>query len=168
MKSLKHYLAENERTYEFRLRSVVDMSNEQIDKLEMHMKKYNVESVSSPKKTIMQQTPRGFNADLGPREIFVTDIATKLPVTTAQLKDEIRVCCGLAEGELIVNSKHEAQELWETDEEAVDEDVTSVLADAEYKDSEKVDHSEHYGDAYNEKMIKDAVGSSELNKEYKV
>ena len=45
MKSLKHYLAENERTYEFRLRSVVDMSNEQIDKLEMHMKKYNVEVI---------------------------------------------------------------------------------------------------------------------------
>lgn len=166
MKSLKHYLAENEKTYEFRLRSVVEMTNEQIDKLEMHMKKYNVESVSSPKKTIMQQTPRGFNANLGPREVYITDISTKLPVTPATLKTEIIGICGISEGELIVNNKNEAEELWETEEDT-NEEVSSVLADAEYKDSPKVDHSDYYGDGHIEKFVK-AQPANELNKEYKV
>ena len=48
MKSLKQYLAESEKTYNFRLRTVAEMSDDQLDKLEKHLARYNVESVSAP------------------------------------------------------------------------------------------------------------------------
>ena len=80
MKSLAQYLAESEKTYEFRLRSLNEISDECMDRVESHMKKYNMESMSAPKKTIMHK-PRGFG-DVGAREIYTYDIKTKLPATT--------------------------------------------------------------------------------------
>jgi len=77
MKSLKQYLAESEKTYEFRLRSLNEISDEHMDRIENHMKKYNMESMGAPKKTIMHK-PRGF-ADVGAQEVYVYDFATKLP-----------------------------------------------------------------------------------------
>ena len=43
MKSLKQYLAESEKSYKFRLRSLDEISDEHMDKIESHMKKYNME-----------------------------------------------------------------------------------------------------------------------------
>ena len=59
MKSLKQYLAESEKTYNFRLRTVAEMSDDQLDKLEKHLARYNVESVSAPKTSIIQRSPAG-------------------------------------------------------------------------------------------------------------
>ena len=163
MKSLKQYLAESEKTYEFRLRSLHEISDDHMDRIEAHMKKYNMESMGAPKKTIMHK-PRGFG-DIGAREIYTYDFATKLPATPNSLQEEIAGICGCI-GEMIVNNMNEAQELWEVAEDS-DEEPTSVLADADYSDAEKIKTEDQYGDAYNEKMGKDAAGS-ELYKEYKV
>ena len=67
MKSLAQYLAESEKSYKFRLRSLKEISDEHMDRIESHMKKYNMESMSAFKKTIMQPKPRGFG-DVGPNE----------------------------------------------------------------------------------------------------
>ncbi len=80
MKSLKQYLAESEKTYKFRLRSINEISDEHMDKIESHMKKYNMESMSAFKKTIMQSKPRGFG-DVGPNEVYISDMELKLPAT---------------------------------------------------------------------------------------
>jgi len=67
---------------------------------------------------------------------------------------------------MIVNNMNESEELWEVQEES-EEEASSVLADSEYKDAEKIKVEDHFGDAYNEKMIKNAP-KSELQTEYKV
>ena len=77
MKSLKQYLAESEKTYKFRLRSINEISDEHMDKIESHMKKYNMESMSAFKKTIMQSKPRGFG-DVA-NEVYISDMELKLP-----------------------------------------------------------------------------------------
>jgi hypothetical protein len=164
MKSLKQYLAESEKTYEFRLRSLNEISDEHMDRIENHMKKYNMESMGAPKKTIMHK-PRGF-ADVGAQEVYIYDFATKLPATPNTLHEEIASICGCSLGNMVVNNMNEAEELWEIEEES-DEEAKSVLADADYSEAEKIVPTDHYGDAYNDKMVKDAVGA-ELNKEYKV
>ena len=116
MKSLKQYLAESEKTYEFRLRSLNEISDEHMDRIEAHMKKYNMESMSSPKKTIMHK-PRGF-ADVGAQEVYMYDFSTKLPATPHTLHEEIAGICGISLGQLIVNNMNEAEELWEVEEES--------------------------------------------------
>jgi hypothetical protein len=165
MKSLTQYLAESEKTYEFRLRSLNEISDEHMDRIESHMAKYNMESMSSPKKTIMH-TPRGFE-DKGAQEVYMYDIKTKLPATPNSLQEEIAGICGCSLGSMIVNNMLEAKELWDIEEETKDEESKSVLADADYSDSEKVDHSEHYGNEFVDKFVK-SQPKGEHNKEYKV
>ena len=164
MKSLKQYLAESEKTYEFRLRSLNEISDEHMDRIENHMKKYNMESMGAPKKTIMHK-PRGF-ADVGAQEVYIYDFATKLPATPHALHEEIASICGCSMGSMIVHNMKEAEELWEVEEES-DEEAKSVLADADYSEAEKINPEDHYGDKYNEKMVKDNLGA-DLYKEYKV
>ena len=164
MKSLKQYLAESEKTYEFRLRSLNEISDEHMDRIENHMKKYNMESMGAPKKTVMHK-PRGF-ADVGAQEVYIYDFATKLPATPHALHEEIASICGCSMGSMIVHNMKEAQELWEVEEES-DEEAKSVLADADYSEAEKINPEDHYGDKYNEKMVKDSLGA-DLYKEYKV
>lgn len=164
MKSLKHYLAENEKSYEFRIRTVVEMSSEQLDKLEQHLMKYNVESVSAPKKTIMQKSPYGF-AEWGPAEVYIFDITAKLPVTSNVLHEEISKATGLPMQAILVRNKLEDENISAVQEEPADS--KSVLADADYSDSAKVKHDEYYGNGFVEKFVKN-LPKTELSKEYKV
>ena len=166
MKSLKQYLAESEKSYKFRLRSLKEISDEHMDRIESHMKKYNMESMSAFKKTIMQSKPRGFD-DVGPNEVYISDMELKLPATPNALQEEIARICGCGMGSIIVNNMNESEELWNDVEETTDEEPKSVLADAEYSDAEKVDHSEHYGNDFVDKFVKEQP-TGELNKEYKV
>jgi hypothetical protein len=166
MKSLKQYLAESEKTYAFRLRSLNEISDEHMDRIETHMKKYAMESMGAPKKTVMHK-PRGF-ADVGAQEVYIYDFTTKLPATPNSLHEEIASICGCNLGSMIVNNMNEAKELWDIEEsEDDDSEPTSVLADADYSEAEKIKVEDHFGDAYNEKMLKNAP-KSELQKEYKV
>ena len=62
---------------------------------------------------------------------------------------------------------NESEELWNDVEETTDEEPKSVLADAEYSDAEKVDHSKNYGNEFVDKFVKEQP-KGELNTEYKV
>ena len=163
MKSLKHYLVENEKSYEFRIRTVAEMSGDQLDRLEQHLLKYNVESVSSPKKTIMQKSPYGF-AEWGPAEVYIFDIIAKLPVTSNVLHEEIAKATGIPMQAIIVHNKLEDENLNADQEDTAGK---SVLADADYSDSAKVKHDDYYGNGFVEKFVKN-LPKSELSKEYKV
>tara|TARA_B100000497_G_C7607528_1_gene364824 strand:+ start:605 stop:1099 length:495 start_codon:yes stop_codon:yes gene_type:complete len=164
MKSLKQYLVESEKTYSFRLRSLNEISDEHMDRIEAHMAKYNMESMGSPNKTIMHK-PRGF-ADVGAQEVYMYDFTTKLPATPNSLHEEIAGICGCSLGSMFVNNMNEAEELWEVAEDS-DEEATSVLADADYSEAEKINPEDHYGDKFNEKLVNDSKGAV-LYKEYKV
>ena len=166
MKSLKQYLAESEKTYNFRLRTVAAMSDEQLDKLERYLAKFNVESVSTPKTSIIQRSPAGFG-DIGPSAVTTIEITTKLPTTPNVMQEEIAAATGVHIGALRVYNEGEfVEEAEEIEEENTDESK-SVLADADYSDAEKVNHSDNYGNEFVEKFVKN-LPKSELHKEYKV
>jgi len=167
MKSLAQYLAESEKTYNFRLRTVAEMSDEQLDKLEKYLARYNVESVSAPKTSIIQKSPAGFG-DIGPSAVTTIEIATKLPSTPNVMQEEIAAATGVHIGAIRVYNEGEFVEGIDDLEESDDsEEGKSVLADADYSDAEKVDHSDNYGNDFVEKFVKN-LPKSELATEYKV
>lgn len=166
MKSLKQYLAESEKTYNFRLRTVAEMSDEQLDKLERYLARYNVESVSTPKTSIIQKSPAGFG-DIGPSAVTTIEIVTKLPSTPNVMQEEIAAATGVHIGSIRVYNEGEFVEEAEELEEKSDEEGKSVLADADYSEAEKVDHSDNYGNEFVSKFVKN-LPKSELATEYKV
>lgn len=167
MKSLTQYLAESEKTYNFRLRTVAAMSDEQLDKLETYLARYNVESVSSPKTSIIQKSPAGFG-DIGPSAVTTIEIVTKLPSTPNVMQEEIAAATGVHIGTIRVYNHGEfVEEIEELEEKETDNEGKSVLADANYSESEKVNHSDNYGNEFVAKFVKN-LPKSELATEYKV
>jgi hypothetical protein len=166
MKSLKQYLAESEKTYNFRLRTVAEMSDEQLDKLEKYLARYNVESVSAPKTSIIQKSPAGFG-DIGPSAVTTIEISTKLPSTPNVMQEEIAAATGVHIGAIRVYNEGEFVEEAEELEEKETEEGKSVLADADYSDAEKVNHSDNYGNEFVDKFVKN-LPKAELATEYKV
>jgi hypothetical protein len=60
---------------------------------------------------------------------------------------------GLTDGVLKVIGEHEPDDLIPP----MGERVESLLADKDYKDAEKVNASDHYGDEYNSSFIKELM-----------
>ena len=60
MKSFRSYLVESEQTYKFRIKLANELSAETMDALETALEKYEVASISKPKKTPIQEHPMDF------------------------------------------------------------------------------------------------------------
>ena len=136
------------------------------DNLEQHLARYNVESVGTPKTSIIQRSPAGFG-DIGPSAVTTIDISTRLPSTPNVMQEEISAATGVHLGAIRVYNEGEFVEEAEEIEEEKTEERESVLADADYSEAEKVKHDENYGNEFVSKFVKN-LPKSELHKEYKV
>ncbi len=106
MKSLKSYLVESEQTYKFRIKMAEKCDDETMNALESALEKYEVASISKPKKTPIQEHPMDFQT-LQNAEVFIMDAELKYPVTAHQLYEYISQTVGVAASHLVViNSDH--------------------------------------------------------------
>jgi hypothetical protein len=148
MKSLKSYLVESEQTYKFRIKLANMLNDEMMDSLETALEKYEVASMSKPKKTPIQEHPMDFQT-LQNAEVFIMDAELKYPVTAHQLYTYISEVVGVPASHLVVINSDHPEEI--AREEAIKEEEYEALLGSDYKD-EKRDTT--YGDEYNENMLK--------------
>jgi hypothetical protein len=155
MKSLKTYLMEAETTYQFRLKVACECNEETLDKLETALEKYELKSLSKPKRTPIQEHPTDFQT-LNNAEVHIMDAEVQYPVTAYQLYEYISQVVGIPASHLVVINKDHPEEIAREEalKEEGDEYVTK-LEDADYKDADKVKVEDHFGDKYNENMLKD-------------
>jgi hypothetical protein len=157
MKTFKQYLQESKQTYTFRIKLANPISDENMDRIERHLAKYDVASVSAPKKLMLQSTPYDF-PQLRGYEIHVIEFVTNLPASAYQIQTEIQSLLGLSDGFMKVRSDKEPLEQQEQQSLGGAAEVAeSVLADADYKDAEKVDGSDYFGDKYNTKFVQELL-----------
>lgn len=170
MKQLQAYLAEGEKTYEFRLKTIVELSDDQLDKMETHLRKYEAFDIGSPKRTIMQSKPLDFH-EAGPNEVFIIDFKTKLPMSPAYALTELVQLIGIAEKEIRLNSTSEPREIENTIRQSKDLDAksTAKLLDTDYSDAEDVDGADYHGEQHLTKFMKELQDTKVgLGTEYKV
>lgn len=150
MKSFKSYLIENEQTYKFRIKLAHECSDEKMDALETALEKYDVKSVSKPKKTPIQEHPMDFQT-LNNAEVFIIDAEVNYPVTAHTLYEYISQVVGIPASELVVINQDNPEEI--AREEAIKEEDAeyTALLDSDY-DDKKQDPT--FGDEYNENMLK--------------
>ena len=60
MNYLKAYLTESKSSYSYRIKTSEAVTDEMMDALEEHLKKYEASSVQSPKRGILQSAPIDF------------------------------------------------------------------------------------------------------------
>ena len=154
MKSFKSYLVENEQTYKFRLKIAEMLDDERMDALESALEKYEVASISKPKKTPIQELPMDFQT-LNNAEVFIMDAELKYPVTANSLYEYITQVVGVPASHLVViNSDHPEEIAREEAIKEQDAEYISKLDDPDYKDAKDVKASDSFGDEYNGNMLK--------------
>jgi len=150
MKSFRSYLVESEQTYKFRIKLACECSDETMDALETALQKYDMKSMSKPKKTPIQEHPMDFQT-LQNAEVFIMDTELQYPVTAHQLYEYISQVVGVPASHLVVINQDNPEEI--AREEALKEEGEEyeALLGSDYKE-EKQDPT--FGDAYNENMLK--------------
>jgi hypothetical protein len=169
MKTLNEYLMESAKTHEFRLKTAVELSDDQLDKLEKHLRKYEAFDIDSPKRTILQSAPLDFH-NIGATEVYIMDFKTELPMSPSILVNELVQKLGISERDIRVRNKLEPaeQEDAASMEEPAEGGREALLMDGEYSEAENAKAEDHYGDAYNTKFLDELnKARRELNKEYK-
>lgn len=155
MKSFKQYLTEGKKEYTFRIKLINEIDNESVDRIETHLAKYEVLSVQAPKRLMLQSAPYDFPQARG-HEVHVIEFTTARPASAYQIQTEIQNMLGLSDGSMKVRSNMEPleqQEMAETNE----EDTSSLLEDPDYKEMDKVNGEDYYGDKYNTSFVQELL-----------
>ncbi len=148
-KSFSQYLTESEKEHSYRIKFACPVTDDMLDRMETHLKKYEATQISKPKKAIAKSSLMDFKEARG-AEITSVDITTKYPVPSYVLSRELAAKCKVGQGEIVVRSPDE-----ELDEQ--DGKYETKLEDSDYKDAQKVKANEHYGDEYNTKFVKELL-----------
>ena len=149
MKSLKSYLVESEQTYKFRIKMAEKCDDETMDALESALQKYDVKSMSKPKKTPITEHPMDFQT-LQNQEVFIMDAELSYPVTAHQLYEYISQTVGVPASHLVVINQDHPEEM--AREEAINEEEYESVLETDYEDSNNAKDS--FGDEYNQNMLK--------------
>lgn len=160
---------ESAKTHEFRLKTIVELSDEQLDKLETHLRKYEAFDIGSPKRTILQSAPLDFY-NTGAREVYIMDFKTEIPCSPAQLVQELVQKVGIAERDIRVRNKLEPREEMEADiiDPPTEADSKALLTDSEYSEADNPNADDYHGEAHKTKFVKELEKSRrELYSEYK-
>lgn len=110
MKTSDQYMVQNQRTYQFRIKTVFRITNDDIVKIKTILKKYDVKSVSKIRKTVFQNHPLDFS-DIVNTEVYIVDITTGMPASSYVIQQELRLALGISEKYINVRADNEPIEL---------------------------------------------------------
>jgi len=156
---IKTYIAESEKQYKLRLKSVIPLDDDAMDAIETAVAKYQTLELSSPKKTIMQSHPMDF-VNIPSAEVYIVDMTFGLPVSASVMREDIRKALDCPETFVVVRYPNDAVEIENERKAAADELEAerkkknwrfSALLDTgvEYPEYPETDANDLYGDAYN-------------------
>lgn len=158
---IKQYLRESEKQYHIRLKTIVPLGDDEMDRIEMMVAKYQPISISRPHKTILQRVPLDFpNVDVA--EVYIVDMIFALPIAPHVLRADIRKILFAPENYVFVRTQAEPGELQsdiltaisDIETEALKKGLTkaAILDDPDYNEVE-TQHQDLYGQDYNESLI---------------
>lgn len=154
-KSFTKYFAETKTDYKYVLKFAVnEMNDDMIDKLEACLKKYDLKSASSFRKTPIQESPLDF-PNIKNTEVFICDLTLGYPGSLGFLQTYICNNMGISPAQVVVYSENDPRQI-ETDlyldrnsPEYKSKYITRLGSD--YEDSEKP----LYGSEYNISFLKE-------------
>jgi len=156
MKSLKQFIVESQKTYEFKVKLACDSDDLDMDRVEQAVASFEPVEISKPKSLPYQKSTEFPNAPA--TQIQLITVVTKYPSTPEQIRSLIANRCNFHESNIIVRTA--AQELEFENQQTVDpgESAKEAVLTQDYEDS---DHQDVVG----QKAI-DAVMKDHKSREY--
>jgi hypothetical protein len=165
--TLEKYLAEGAQPHEFRLKIACEATDEQLDAMETHLRKYDAFDITTPKRTIMQRNPRDFRS-INAAEVFMIDFKTHQPAAPQHLLAELTQKMGIHERHMIVRNKAEPMHIEDEGTEHKEEEYKTRLEDPDYSEVENPKAENYYGEQFKANFIKEiAKERKDLTKEHK-
>lgn len=162
MSKLRTYLAQAERIYTYRIKTVVPLDDAALDRIDHVIQKYLPVEIGRAHKTIFQSQPLDFPG-VENAEVYYVDIKTELPASAYILQQDIRYVLGIPEKYVVVRGENEPTEvetqrinaLIDIDKEAKERGLerVAILTDPEYREGDEVDAKTLYGDEYNGRLL---------------
>jgi hypothetical protein len=158
--SFKQYIAETERSYNYRLKTIALLDDHAMDRIERIVMKYQPLDISRPRKTMMQKNPLDFT-NIDAAEVWIVDFTLGLPASGYVLGEEIRHSLGLPEKHVIVRGANDPTEV-ESERILAGEEIgeeaaklglkpSGLLTDPTYSEVTPVENL--YGKVHNEKFL---------------
>lgn len=152
MKSFVEYLIESIKTYEFRIKIAGEVTDEHMERIENHMEKFGLESISKPKRTPIQEHPAGFAESVKNTQVNIIELETNYPATPQTISAMLGDICELPESHIVVVNRNDPEEIArEEGESAEGKEYEPLLINDYHK--EKLDPT--YGDEYNASFLKE-------------
>jgi hypothetical protein len=160
---IHRYLAQTERTYSYRIKSVLPLkdNDDALGRVEKAILKYLPVKMAEPRKLMFQATPQDFPF-IENAEIHVLDIELSLPASLRVLTAEIAKSLGVNEKFLVVRGDNDPMEnesqastaKSEMDEESGDKQAALLdMPNFEEAAETEIKGEDLYGDAYNRRLM---------------
>ena len=109
--NIRKYLAESEKHYHLRLKTIVPLEDKEMDRIERVVAKYNPITVSRPKKTILQKSPLDFDREVENAEVYIVDFVFGLPAEPMVVREDIRKALDAPERYVVVKNRNDPTEI---------------------------------------------------------
>lgn len=163
MKSFYHYLAEAKKEYSYKIKLISAVDDAAVSRIERALVKYDIISISKPKKTILQAAPLDFKRASNV-EVWIIDVVTHLPASSYVMWEELRTALEIPGDNIVVRGLNEPMEIesqrieaqHNMDKEAVKDGLIrdSLLGvDGTYPEYEAGISDTPYGDEYNKRLL---------------
>jgi hypothetical protein len=150
MRTLKEYLTESAKRYDFRIKLAHDVSPEHEAKLKTMLERFSVADFKKIGKTPVQELPLDF-PKLRNREVTVFEVSLEYPTTQFELTEYVSQGLEIAKEGIVVRKPGEALEEYQTPSEKRN---GALLDDPEYKEAGSPKFEDYYGEKYNASFLK--------------
>lgn len=116
MRSFAQILTESKKTYEFKIGIAGELPEGFADRLEVGLKKFGLNKLSTGKKTPIQERPLDF-PQLQNMEVTYYEAEVEYPTTVQVLQEYLGNVCVVPQSHIIVRNPNEPQELYQNEEE---------------------------------------------------
>jgi len=147
MKSLKQFIVESQKTYEFKIKLACDSDDLNMDHVEQAVASFDPVEITKPKSLPYQKSADFPNAPA--TQIQLITVVTKYPSTPEQIRSLIANKCDIHESNIIVRTA--AQDL-EFENQQIAEPSGEAILDKDYEDS---DHQDLVGQQAIDRVMKD-------------
>ena len=109
MKTLKEYLAESVKEYNYKVKILGEVEDGMMDTIENELKRYDLKTMGSPSKTIFQKQPLDFDEGVS-GEVNIASFTTGLPLSKDTVRDRIAHQLGITERYIKIRSENDPLE----------------------------------------------------------
>jgi len=158
MKSFREYLTESTRENKLSIRFAAEMTEEDVNRVERFLGKYDLISMSKTSTTPITKNPLFFSEEVTNTKVSKIDITTGYPVSADILRQQL---ADLLEMHLTHIAVH--PEGWEPTEEPEEDGDREALLDSEYDDES--DNGKNYGRTFVDNFLKSLSKRDEVKVE---